>query len=523
MSPSPKRRVRILTIHERFTDFELLANFDVPSSIAPLLDTDSSMMKLFDTMSRSIRTLSPRDGETFRFYCCGPTVYGPAHIGNFRTFVLQDVFRRTMELSGFRTYHVRNLTDLDDKTIRDAQASKKSLSDFTAYWRDRFHEDGHRLNLLSPHLEPSAVAHIPHQIAMIAELMEKGHAYASADGSVYYRVSSFAQYGRLSRLDQRELREGASGAISEDEYDKDSVSDFALWKARREEDGVNFWESPWGQGRPGWHLECSAMCREHLGERFDLHSGGVDLIFPHHENEIAQSEACTGQTMADHWFHLTHLLVDGGKMSKSLGNFYTIQQLIDVGFDPIEVRYVLISSHYRQPLNFVAKDADGKETFPALLGARQALRRIAKLHQSLVQMAGEFEIPEYSRLLEVQEGASFQGAFEALQNDLNTPDALGRIFSTAKTLKVGSLSADEAIRELLGLHRVLAALGLLLPSHEEEKSIEVPAEIVEKAESRRQAKLEKNWAEADRLRDEITAMGWKLTDTKEGYELCPLN
>lgn len=480
-------------------------------------------MKLFDTMSRSVRSLAPRDGKTFRFYCCGPTVYGPAHIGNFRTFVLQDVFRRSLELSGISTYHVRNLTDLDDKTIRDAQAAGKTLADFTAFWRDRFHRDGEALNLLPPHLEPSAVAHIPHQVEMISELMEKGHAYVSGDGSVYYRVSSFSHYGRLSRLDQRKLREGASGAVADDEYDKDSASDFALWKARRQEDGENYWESPWGQGRPGWHLECSAMCRQHLGARFDLHSGGVDLIFPHHENEIAQSEACTGETMADHWFHLTHLLVDGGKMSKSAKNFYTLDEIVAAGFSAAELRYVLISSHYRQPLNFVAKDGDGEETFPSLLGARHALRRIAKLDAALAGVSGHGDPIEYEDLKKSQEGASFQAAFDALQNDLNTPDALGRIFSTMKALRVDSLTPAQALAERFGLHRVLAALGLVLPAAEEESAVDVPAEVSALAERRLEAKRAKDWPEADRLRDEITALGWIVKDTKESYELCPKN
>lgn len=477
-------------------------------------------MRLFDTMSREVKDLHPADGETYRFYCCGPTVYGPAHIGNFRTFVLQDVFRRTLELTGLPALHVRNLTDLDDKTIRDCQAAGKSLDEFTKFWGDRFHQDCLELNLLPPHIEPSAVGHIPHQIRMIEELMEKGHAYQSEDGSVYYRVTSFSNYGRLSRLDQRELREGASGAISDDEYEKDSVSDFALWKARREEDGENFWDSPWGEGRPGWHLECSAMCREYLGETFDLHSGGVDLVFPHHENEIAQSEACTGTTMANHWFHLTHLLVDGGKMAKSAGNFYTVDQLKDAGFSPAELRYVLISAHYRQPLNFVARDKEGAESFPALSGARQALQRISRFSHALQEKAGIVELPDFDTLKQSQERGSFQAAFDALTDDLNTPEALGKIFSAMKTVSVEELDPDAAAIEFTGLQFVLGALGLLLPETETEK-IDAPDEIQQLAQQRWDAKQEKNWAEADRLRDEVSAAGWTIKDTKEGFELSP--
>ncbi|MCG8599053.1 MAG: cysteine--tRNA ligase [Verrucomicrobiales bacterium] len=487
-------------------------------------------MKLFDTMSREVRELHPSDGKTFRFYACGPTVYGPAHIGNFRTFVLQDVFRRTLELSGIDTMHVRNFTDVDDKTIRDSQAAGKTLTDFTDHWRDRFRKDCERLQLLQPHIEPSAVEHIPHQIAMIEELVEKGHAYRSDDGSVYYKVSSFDGYGRLSRLDQRELREGASGAVADDEYEKDSVADFALWKGRREEDGENYWDSPWGEGRPGWHLECSAMCREYLGENFDLHSGGVDLVFPHHENEIAQSEACTGTCMADHWFHLTHLLVDGGKMSKSAGNFYTLDQLIEAGFSPAELRYVLISAHYRQPLNFVARDNDGNESFPALAAAKQALQRIAKFDAALLnrlqsdaEQGWVTDLTGLSRFREVTDLGAFADAFAGLQDDLNTPDALGRIFSAIKSIKPDGLSPDEAAKERLGLRFVLVALGLELPDLDAAADIEVPAEIAALAEQRYAAKQEKNWEEADRLRDEIGAAGWEIKDSKEGYEVCPKN
>ncbi|MDF1823282.1 MAG: cysteine--tRNA ligase [Verrucomicrobiales bacterium] len=480
-------------------------------------------MRLFDTMSREVKDLQSSDGKTFRFYCCGPTVYGPAHIGNFRTFVLQDVFRRTLELSGMPTYHVRNLTDVDDKTIRDAEAAGKTLKEFTDFWRDRFHDDCNQLNNLEPHLEPSAVEHIPHQIAMIEELMEKGHAYRSDDGSVYYKVSSFEGYGRLSRLDQRELRAGASGAVSDDEYEKDSVSDFALWKSRREDDGENYWSSPWGEGRPGWHLECSAMCREYLGDSFDLHSGGVDLVFPHHENEIAQSEACSGHSMADHWFHLTHLLVDGGKMSKSAGNFYTLTQLVEAGFSPAELRYVLISAHYRQPLNFVAKDKDGKESFPALAGAGQALQKIAKFAHVLKQQ-GKVDTPVgFDALKDVTDLGSFAAAFDGLLDDLNTPDALGQVFSAMKGIKPDELSEVEARREFMGLSVIMGALGLKLPVVEEKVKAEVPAGIAEMAQARWQAKQDKDWGEADRLRDELADAGWEIKDTKEGYELCPKN
>ena len=478
-------------------------------------------MKLFDTLSREVRELSPRDGQVFRFYCCGPTVYGPAHIGNFRTFVLQDVFRRTLEMSGFDTLHVRNLTDVDDKTIRDSQAAGESLEAFTQHWTARFHEDCARLNLRSPHHEPTATGHIEQQIALIAELVEKGHAYRSEDGSVYFRVESFPEYGRLSHLDKRELKFGA--AVADDEYEKDSVADFALWKGQKPEDGDNWWESPWGPGRPGWHLECSAMCREFLGDTFDLHSGGVDLIFPHHENEIAQSEAATGCRMSDHWFHLTHLVVDGGKMSKSLGNFYTLEQLEQAGFSGAEVRYVLLSAHYRQPLNFVARDKEGNETFPSLAGARQALERLARFEGALREKADAGDSLDYEAIggQESEALGEFAAVRDALQNDLNTPDALGRLFSAMKAVKPESLDPAEARRQLTGFRVGIEALGLALPDLEAASSADVPDEVRALAEQRFAAKQAKDWATADALRDQVTELGWTIKDGKEGYELEP--
>ncbi|MCF6313025.1 MAG: cysteine--tRNA ligase [Verrucomicrobiales bacterium] len=478
-------------------------------------------MKLYDTMAREMRELTAEDGESFRFYCCGPTVYGPAHIGNFRTFVLQDVFRRVLQLSGQKTQHVRNITDVDDKTIRDSRAADKSLTEFTEAWTVKFRADCEALNLLAPHDEPSAVAHIPQQVALIEELMEKGHAYQSEDRSVYFKVTSFESYGCLSHLDQRELRAGGSegsAAVADDEYEKDAVADFALWKARKEEDGENFWPSPWGEGRPGWHLECSAMCREYLGDTFDLHSGGVDLVFPHHENEIAQSEAASGKTFARHWFHITHLMVDGGKMSKSLGNMYTLADLQERGFTANELRYVLISGHYRHPLNF---------TLQSMADAKKALLRIAKAGQALLQRAGKREQATGEGDCEADilqhDFVYFKSAYQSLLQDLNTPEALGRIFSELRELKVDQLRAEQALEAWSDLKWILLALGLSFPQVEEKAGVEVPAEISELAEQRWQAKQAKEWAQSDALRDKLLEKGWEVKDGKDGYELCPRN
>lgn len=461
-------------------------------------------MRLHDTMSREDRELRPLDGSTFRFYCCGPTVYGPAHIGNFRTFVLQDVLRRVLETGGMRTFHVRNITDVDDKTIRDSQAAGQSLKDFTAKWLDRFHVDCKSLQCLPPHVEPSAVEHLPQQIAMIERLVEKGNAYAADDGSVYFKISSFPGYGRLSRLDTRELSLGKTqeARANADEYEKDNLADFVLWKARRSEDGENYWSSPWGEGRPGWHLECSAMIEEYLGESFDLHGGGVDLVFPHHENEIAQSQCACGGSFAAHWFHTTHLLVDGGKMSKSIGNLYTLEDLAEKGFTAMEVRYVLIGAHYRKPLNF---------TLDSLSAAREALAKMAKAARGLAGRSGEGYV-----LGEVEFGP-FQAAWDSLTDDLNTPGALGGIFTGLKACS--ALEGEAAAKALAGLNRILRALGIVLP--EEAPEADIPDDIRKLADARWAAREAKDWEKSDSLRDELAAQGWVMKDGRDGYELQP--
>lgn len=463
-------------------------------------------MRLFDTLTREHRLLVPLDGRTYRFYCCGPTVYGPAHIGNFRTFVMQDVLRRALETAGLATLHVRNITDVDDKTIRDSQALGEMLGDFTARWTHRFHRDCGRLNLLDPHIEPGAVDHIPQQIAMIAALVEKGHAYASDDGSVYFRIASFPGYGKLSKLDERELELGKTQSLraSSDEYEKDGLADFVLWKARRAEDGENFWPSPWGEGRPGWHLECSAMIREYLGESFDLHSGGVDLVFPHHENEIAQSACACGGHFAAHWFHITHLVVDGRKMSKSLGNLYTLDDLADRGFSAMEVRYVLIGAHYRKPLNF---------TISSLEAAREAMAKLAKGARQLAS-----KVPEGTMLSSADFGP-FQGAWDALNDDLNTPGALGGLFTGLRdALK---LDGAEAAGALAGMNRLLRALGLVLPETGDLGSQEIPRDVQMLADRRWAARLARDWAASDAMRDELASLGWVVKDGKDGFTLTP--
>lgn len=459
-------------------------------------------LKIYETMSRSLQEISSKN-DVFGYYCCGPTVYGPAHIGNFRTFVVQDLFRRVAEFSGLKVRHVRNITDVDDKTIAGSRSENLSLTEFTKKWTDRFHVDCIKLNLLTPHVEPGAVEHIPEQIELIEKLIQNGLAYQAEDKSVYYKVSAFDEYGKLSHLDEREIVAGASN-VSSDEYTKDTVADFALWKARKEEDGDNFWQSPWGDGRPGWHVECSAMSMKYLGESFDLHSGGVDLIFPHHENEIAQSEGATCKCFSRYWFHVTHLMVESQKMSKSLGNLYTIDDIEARGFSASDVRYVLLMAHYRKPLNF---------TWESLATAKKARLQLGQVLKDLKDGLGVDDYLSYDDVLCSKKELlpAFRKSWQALLNDLNTPDAFGKLFTALKNLK----PSDDAFYSLSFL---LQAFGIEV---ELPKVISVPDEIKELAEKRWSAKLAKNWVEADRLREELDAKGWVVKDSGDSYELKP--
>ena len=463
--------------------------------------------QLYDTLTREVRDVFAMDGNTVRFYCCGPTVYGPAHVGNFRTFVLQDVFRRVLETNGQKTYHARNLTDVDDKTIRESQAEGVSLGEFTDRWAKRFDKDCSALNLLSPHIEPSAVGHVPEQIDLISRLVDAGKAYQGPDGSVYFKVEAFKKYGALSRLADREITTSRTERETSDEYDRDSAADFALWKARRSEDGENYWDSPWGEGRPGWHIECSAICLKHMGESFDLHSGGVDLVFPHHENEIAQVEAVTHKTFARHWFHIAHLMVEGTKMSKSLGNLYTLDDIKERGYGPQEVRYLLLSGSYRQPLNF---------TFDSLNAASKALKKLADFAEKIdgsATPAGSPLVTDFGPFLPVQ---------KAILKDMNTADALGKLFGLVReisdALLKGNYSKDETEMDRLrtGFRTVLDLFGF---SFSPLKTEEAPAEVVQWAEERWVAKQSKEWAVADQFREKIQQAGWVVKDSKDSFDL----
>lgn len=443
-------------------------------------------------------------------YCCGPTVYGPAHIGNFRTFLAQDVLRRVLECSGMKVRHVRNITDVDDKTIRESRRLGVSLADFTKKWTDKFHADCEKLNMLPPSVEPRATEHIAEQLEMVSKLVENGHAYAAGDGSVYFKISSDPDYGRLSGLDRRTLATQGVNSAGEanlaDEYERESVSDFALWKGRKEEDGENFWKSPWGEGRPGWHIECSAMSTKYLGPTFDLHGGGVDLCFPHHENEIAQSECSSGiKPYVKYWFHSAHLMVEGAKMSKSLGNLYTLDDLLSRGYSAQQIRYALISGHYRQQLNF---------TFKGLDDAKSALSKLAKSLSSALKRAG-MSGGDFKNLIKPGaklEGTVFGAAWDAFCDDVNVPKALGEMFAALPKL-------GDSGENLEAFGALLYALGLDPLDGGEEEAEDAPEEIAELARQRWEAKKAKNFALADELRGKISATGWTVLDAKDGFSL----
>jgi len=471
-------------------------------------------LKLYDSLTRSLKPLQPANANgVFTFYNCGPTVYAPAHIGNFRTFVVNDVIRRLLDLEfgPDKVKHVRNLTDVDDKTIKRAREEGRALAEVTKQWTDKFHADCDALNCLRPHVEPRAAdpKFIDAQRNMIEVLMEKGNAYRAADGSVYFKVSSFDGYGRLSRVKERELQIGTSlshksQAVDADE--KEDATDFALWKAWKPEDGPNKWTGPKGasDGRPGWHIECSAMSKAILGPTIDLHTGGVDLLFPHHENEIAQSECCNGTTFARHWYHSEHLLVDGKKMSKSLGNLYTLDDLVAKGFSPMAIRYALLAGHPRKQLNF---------TLDSVHAAKVNLGDLRGWHEFLViRSGGQRSTPS----------GHFNSVFDALHDDLNTPAALGALFKTLKSLGITDETPQVQVGSILSaFERVLFAFGFDLSAIDEPKT-EAPAEVTALAEKRWAAKQAKDWAAADALRAEITAAGWSMLDRKDGYSLEPL-
>ena len=461
-------------------------------------------MRFYNTYSRQIEEFTPLNPPAVKMYTCGPTVYNHAHIGNFRAYIFEDLLQRQLEVRGYKVERVMNLTDVDDKTIRGCKQAGLPLGEFTQQFKQAFFEDLASLRIKPAMHYPAATEprFIERMIGMISQLADAGIAYKAEDQSVYFRLSKFPDYGKLSHLNLDELR--PTGRIRNDEYEKESVGDFALWKAWSETDGDVAWDSPWGKGRPGWHIECSAMATALLGDELDIHCGGVDNIFPHHEAEIAQSECCTGKKFVRTWLHCAHLMVEGQKMSKSLGNFYTLRDLLSKDWTGREIRYALISVNYRLPLNF---------TFEGLAGARSALQRIDEWVQRLSDLQKNGGATR-------QASSAQESFFKALDDDLNISGALGHLFETIRetnrALDHNELTAADAKTLINWWNQVNSVLAL------EPDSVAIPGAVLALLEARQTARAGKDWAGSDRIRDQIAALGWQVKDSKEGTKVTRL-
>jgi cysteinyl-tRNA synthetase len=461
-------------------------------------------LRFFNTYSRQLEEFRPRDpaAHDIDIYTCGPTVYSRAHIGNFRAYIFEDLLQRHLELRGYEVHRVMNITDVDDKTIRGAREARVPLAKFTAQFKEAFFQDIETLRIKRADEFPAATEqrYVDKMIEMISTLISRGLAYQAEDKSVYFRINRFPAYGKLAHFDLTQLQ--STGRVKHDEYDKEHIGDFALWKAWDEEDGDVGWQSPWGRGRPGWHIECSAMATALLGDEIDIHCGGVDNIFPHHEAEIAQSEGCTGKKFVRYWLHCAHLLVDGQKMSKSLGNFYTLPDVLEKGYTGREIRYALARVHYRAPLNF---------TWDGMKEARESLGRIDDWLMRLRETAGG-QIDKQKTDMRI--GRQFE---EALDDGLNISAALGFLFEkireTNRAMDRNELDAASANAWLNWWERINSVLDL------EMETAELPAEIAKLADARTQARLAKDWRKSDELRDELSARGWEARDTKDGQKI----
>ena len=450
-------------------------------------------IRFYNTLTRKKEIFKPINKGKVSLYTCGPTVYNRAHIGNFRTFIFEDVLKRVLQLVGYNVKHVMNITDVDDKTIKKAHEENKKLNKITSKYTLEFMEDLKALKILPADLFPAATDHIQNMIEMISILIENKNAYVADDGSVFFSIDSINDYGKLANLDLK--RQKQTDRVAADEYTKDNPRDFALWKAWKVEDGDVFWDSPWGIGRPGWHMECSVMSTKYLGNHFDIHCGGVDNIFPHHENEIAQSCAALGTEFVNIWMHSEHLNMADEKMSKSLGNIKTIPELLDDGHSAESLRYVLISSHYRSKLSFSSNKLDD---------ARKAVHRINDINNRLQGI--------------ISDGNSFPNEYdqfiEALVDDLNTPKALGILFNYLKELnrKIDNdkLTDEESSRGILFIKKADEIFSFL------KDKTGIPDEIAKLVAKRNEARKDKNWKLSDLLREELKEKGWIVEDTLDG-------
>jgi cysteinyl-tRNA synthetase len=476
-------------------------------------------LRFFNTYSREIEEFELRNptARPVRLYTCGPTVYSRAHIGNFRAYIFEDLLQRQLELRGYKVHRVMNITDVEDKTIRGAREAGVPLQTFTEQFKAAFFEDAHTLRIKRADEYPAATdqRYLDRMIEMISGLISKGLAYQADDKSVYFRINKFPDYGKLAHFDLTQLQ--STGRVKHDEYDKEHIGDFALWKAWDEADGDVKWNSPWGLGRPGWHIECSAMSTALLGDQVDIHCGGVDNIFPHHEAEIAQSEGVTGKKFVRYWLHCAHLLVDGQKMAKSLGNFYTVPDILAKDYTGRELRYALLRVHYRVPLNF---------TWEGMNEARESLARIDEWLARLRKVAEKANAEPARNASHSDAGgrptANIQRpatAFEdALDDDLNISAALGFLFEsireTNRAMDQNEMDEASAHAWLEWWKRINTVLDL-----EAETDVAIPHEVAQLAEERENVRREKNWKRSDELREQISALGWEVRDTKDGPKL----
>ena len=456
-------------------------------------------MKFYNTLHRKKEVFQPLEKGKVTLYTCGPTVYDYAHIGNFRAYIFEDLLRRFLEYSGYDVLQVMNITDIDDKTIRRSIEEKMSLEDFTDKYTSSFFEDVKTLKIIPAHHYPRATEFIPQMIETIKQLEDKGFTYTTEDGSVFFKISQFSEYGKLANLNPDQLKSG--DRVEDDEYGKEEGRDFALWKGFKPQDGDVNWDSPWGKGRPGWHIECSVMSTHYLSNHFDIHCGGVDNIFPHHENEIAQSCAASGEGFVNYWLHNEHLLVDGQKMSKSMGNFYTLRDLLEKGFSPEALRYTLISTHYRSKLNF---------TFEKVKAAQKCINKLRELKRRLKKIDNEED-----EVLNSETETMLSKFSEKLEDDLNISGALGELFIWVNYLfaeldndKLDCCSAKGALSALRKIDSVLGVIDCA--------NLEVDDIIHELIKDREKARSDKNWEKADEVRKQLDELGIVLDDTPEG-------
>jgi len=468
------------------------------------MNSPADDIRFFNTLTRKKEKFVPIEKGKVKMYACGPTVYDFAHIGNFRAFIFEDLLRRWLEYRGFQVTQIMNLTDVDDRTIAASKKQGIPLNQHTEQYIKAFFEDADALNIQRAMVYPRATEHIPEMVTLVKKLMEKNYAYKGEDDSIYYDISKFRKYGQLSKFKVGELEPGAR--VKLDEYEKAEARDFALWKAWTEEDGNVFWETEIGKGRPGWHIECSAMSMKYLGETFDIHCGGVDNMFPHHENEIAQSEAATGKKFVNYWLHNEHLLVEGKRMAKRFGNYYTLRDLLKMDYDPKAIRYLLLSTHYRQQFNF---------TFEGLEAAKGAIERLTNLMYRLTDADGKGSGEKIARL--VNQVKKIFG--EAMDDDLNIGIALAALFDFAREVNnlldanmLSKENAKEVCELMIGFDKVLGVIGEVI---KEEK---LSTEAVKLIQKREEARKVKDWKTADRIREQLKAIGIIIEDTPQGVK-----